>query len=58
MLRERLLEAVQQRQATDAKGASSIPLNEEPKSPRGGARRRHRKLSSLQQVQQPACLRR
>lgn len=51
MLRERVLEALQQQQAKEAKAASHIPLNEEPPlSPKSGARRRHRKLSSLQQV--------
>lgn len=53
MLRERVLEAVQpQQQADTAEAASHIPLNEEPKSPKSGMKRRHRKLSTLQQVLQ------
>ena len=57
MLRERVLEAVQpQQQADTAEAASHIPLNEEPKSPKSGMKRRHRKLSTLQQVlQKPQC---
>jgi hypothetical protein len=53
VLRQRVLEAVQpQQQADTAEAASHIPLTEEPKSPKSGMKRRHRKLSTLQQVLQ------
>ena len=56
MLRERLLEAVQpQQQADTAEAASHIPLNEEPKSPKSGMKRRYRKLSTLQVLQETQC---
>jgi len=54
VLRERLLEAVQARQAKDAKkqakAAAKLPLDEGLASPRSppGTSRRHRSLSSLQ----------